>query len=426
MHSIARNTQSLCPVCLKKIDAYIYEKDSKMYMKKKCLDHGKFDTLVWEDTEENYLQWIEYGGNPADLNQNKALKTVNKGCPFDCGICSGHANDITSAALMTTNVCDINCPICFTKDKGQGRYMPSIKELLSIAENYKNTYSSEHLIEFCGGEPTVRDDLPHLASELRNMGFNHIQLNTNGLRISLEKEYLERLKDNGVSVIYLGFDGVSDDIYMKKYGRKMLDVKIKAIENCVELEIAVVLVPVIMKGVNTHSMNEILEVAKKYMPAVKAVHFQPISYFGNYPETPSNEDRITMPEVLREIEKQTKSEVKISDFRPGGCEHALCSFSAFYMMNNLGELKNLTTYSPRGEIENSAKNVIENNKKSWKYSKFKTLAIGGMHFQDVWNIDLERLRKCRICILNSDNNIIPLCAKYVTSIKDEKLYEGIS
>ena len=49
-----------------------------------------------------------------------------------------------------------------------------------------------------------------------------------------------------------------------------------------------------------------------------------------------------------------------------------------------------------------------------------------MHFQDVWNIDLERLRQCRICILGEDDSIIPLCAKYVTSTRGEKLYNGIS
>ena len=162
------------------------------------------------------------------------------------------------------------------------------------------------------------------------------------------------------------------------------------------------------------------------MPTVKAVYFQPVSYFGNYPETPSNDERITIPEVLRSLEAQTDGEVAKAHFKPGGAEHALCSFTAFYMPDKTGALKPMTRYSPRSIIEDSAAKVIAYNKKAWVYSPRKTLAIGGMHFQDIWNIDTQRLRKCRICILNTDGRIIPLCAKYVTGTDGRKLYDGIS
>ena len=419
-------TKSLCPVCLKKIDAFIYEKDNQVYMKKKCSRHGTFDTLIWQDTADAYKEWIKYGGVTLDEEKNSYPSDVIKGCPFDCGICRNHAKDITTAALMTTNICDVNCPICFTKDSRQARYMPSNDELLSIAENYRDTYSADHPIELCGGEPTVRDDLPELVKGLKELGFDHIQLNTNGIRIADDIDFLKSLKKSGLSVVYLGFDGTDENIYLKKYGREMYETKIKAVKNCSTVKIAVVLVPVVMPGINSSILGRIIEIAKENMPAVKSVYLQPVSYFGNYPFIPSDKDRITIPEVIRQLEKQTSGEISKKHFKPGGCEHPLCSFTAFYMKDRNGTLKALTSYSPRGVTEDSAEKVREHNKKAWKYSEANTLAVGGMHFQDVWNIDTDRLKKCRICILNEDGRIIPLCSKYVTSVKGEKLYDGIS
>ncbi|WP_176461640.1 radical SAM protein [Anaeromicrobium sediminis] len=426
INNVVRETKSLCPDCLKTIKASIYEKNGAMYMYKVCEEHGEFHTLVWEDTKENYLEWIEYGGEARDQNVNSNPRPTTHNCPHDCGICSDHVQNISTAALMTTNVCDVNCPICFTKDGQQGVYKPSNEELLNMASHYQDTFSSEHPIELCGGEPTTRDDLPELAKGLREMGFDHIQLNTNGIRISKDLDFLKALKESGVTVIYLGFDGFSDKVYEKKYGRKMLDVKLKAIENCKTAEIGVVLVPVVMKGVNDSSLGEIIEIAKKNMPTVRGVYFQPVSFFGNYPTAPSNDERITIPGVLSCLEEQTCGEVKKVHFMPAGSEHALCSFNALYALNKDNTLKAVTKYGPRGINEDSAKKVSEFNKRSWRYSKMKTLTIGGMHFQDVWNIDVERLRQCRLCIISEDERIIPLCTKYVTSTKGEKLYSGIS
>lgn len=426
MHSVLRKTQSLCPDCLKRIEAELLEKDGDVYMIKTCPDHGSFEVLVWEDSGGNYLQWIEDGGTAVDRKSNCRTRQSSAGCPYDCGICSNHANDISSAALMTSNVCDVNCPICFTKDASQDRYMPPLEDLLRIAASYKDSYSADHLIELCGGEPTIREDLPELTAELRKLGFNHIQLNTNGIRIAEDPVFLKRLKESGVTVVYLGFDGTDPEVYIRKYGRNLLETKLKAIRNCAEAKLAIVLVPVVIKGVNDHLLGEILEVARDNMPAVKGVYFQPVSYFGRYPGIPSNDERITIPQILRLLEEQTGGEIAQTHFNPGGSEHALCSFTSFYMADRKGRLKAITRSAPRGVTEDSARKVMEFNKKAWTWSKNRTLSVGGMHFQDVWNIDLERLRQCRVCILGEGKSIIPLCAKYVTSTKGKKLYSGIS
>jgi len=52
----------------------------------------------------------------------------------------------------------------------------------------------------------------------------------------------------------------------------------------------------------------------------------------------------------------------------------------------------------------------------------KSLAISGMAFQDVWNIDTARLKRCCIHVATPDSRLIPFCTYYLTSATGERLY----
>ena len=51
-----------------------------------------------------------------------------------------------------------------------------------------------------------------------------------------------RLRESGVTTAYLGFDALTEKPYFAKYGKPMLDIKKRAVENCAEAGLAVVLV----------------------------------------------------------------------------------------------------------------------------------------------------------------------------------------
>ena len=54
--------------------------------------------------------------------------------------------------------------------------------------------------------------------------------------------------------------------------------------------------------------------------------------------------------------------------------------------------------------------AFEKDKKSVGKFTWKTLMIGAMHFQDVYNYDIERVRRCVIHYATPDDRIIPFCA----------------
>lgn len=50
------------------------------------------------------------------------------------------------------------------------------------------------------------------------------------------------------------------------------------------------------------------------------------------------------------------------------------------------------------------------------------LCISGMAFQDAWNIDLERLRRCCIHVASETHGLVPFCAWYLTDTSGRTLY----
>jgi uncharacterized radical SAM superfamily Fe-S cluster-containing enzyme len=276
------------------------------------------------------------------------------------------------------------------------------------------------------------------------MGFKFIQLNTNGLKLK-DLDFVKDLKDAGLNSVFLQFDGLDGSIYSDLRGRNILDDKLKAIDNLKKVEIGTILVCTIVPGVNDSYLYDIVRFGVDNIPTIRGIHFQPVSYFGRIPSIPEDEDRITLPEVMDKLSKQSKGIIKIRDFKPPGCENAYCSFNANYIELD-GNLVHLGTSGKKSvkKIESGkegsirAKAFVERN---WalrqqrlnedKYSSFTELlkkietnrfSISAMGFQDVWNLDMDRLKDCCIHVVSRDGNLIPFCAYNLTSQYGRSFY----
>jgi len=432
------HTQSLCPICLQKLDAFIVEEDDKALMLKTCSDHGSFETVLWRSKTPMH-EWIRtkeraYIKNP--------LTNVDKGCPFDCGLCSAHRQHTCTALIEVTNRCNLNCRFCFADAMESQSKDPTLEQLRFQFESILKT-SGTCNIQLSGGEPTLRDDLADIVRMGIAFGFPFIQVNTNGIRIAKDEAYVKALKEAGLNSIFLQFDGVDDAIYENLRGKKLLDVKCKAIENCRKYGIGVVLVPTIVPHVNVDGIGEIIRFGISHSPTVRGVHFQPVSYFGRVPKAPRDEDRITLPEVMEQICEQTHSMISFKSMQPPGCENALCSFHGNYLIEE-GVLKPVTKRSccsseceKAEEGANKAKAFVARN---WSYQKQvpdaklsdwdvilnaiqnNAFSLSGMAFQDVWNVNLERIKDCCIHVSQTDGRLIPFCMYNLTNKDGESLY----
>jgi uncharacterized radical SAM superfamily Fe-S cluster-containing enzyme len=381
-------------------------------------------------------------------------RTVDKGCPFDCGLCAAHEQPPCSVLLEVTKRCNLHCAVCFA-DSGDGKAEDfSLEKIASLLERAMAAAGPCNL-QLSGGEPTLRDDLPEIIALARQKGFSFIQVNTNGLRLAGKAGYTESLRKAGLSTVFLQFDGTEDAIYSVLRGKALLREKTTAIDRCGESGLGVVLVPTLVPGVNTENIGSILRFAIERVPVVRGVHFQPVSYFGRFPCSGASRERITLPEVMEAIERQTAGLMKKADFLPPGTEHARCSFHGSFILMADGRLRctspALRSCCSTMEGNGGLQRTISTVARQWSAASPDTrfcqpgetaspdsalidldtflararscsLSVSCMAFQDVWNLDMERLRGCCISVLSPDGCLVPFCAYNLTSLSGETLY----
>ena len=463
--NVIKKTKSLCPECFQVVEANIFEEDGKVYLSKECSEHGRFTDIYWSDFElYKKVQKFSVIGEGVETPNTQC----DKGHPFDCGLCPQHKSHTALAIIDVTNRCNLRCPICFANAAAAGyTYEPSLDEIREMLITLRSQRPIPVMaLQLSGGEPTVRDDLPEIIKMAKKFGFRHVEVNSNGLRLAAEKGYCRKLMDAGVSTIYLQFDGVTREPYLTTRGVDLLDVKKRALQNCREdgLE-SVVLVPTVVKGVNDHQLGDIIQFAVSNFDVIRCINFQPISLTGRIDYEERMNMRITIPDCLKLIEKQTQGQINVSDFFPvpfvvpiakavGALRgrrypefttHEHCGMSTFVFIDGdkiipatrYGDLESLM--DDMNEVYRLAKTGSIRRAKlkmasSIKHVNFgflrkimlpvlsegtyealgnlmrKTLMIGIMHFMDPFNFDLERLERCCIHYVVPNGNIIPFCA----------------
>lgn len=446
-------TESVCPVCLQRIPARRVKTGDEVYLEKECPGHRSFRTLIWRGWPD-FENWGQAHEQATPVNPAHAER--EKGCPYDCGLCPDHRQHTCCVLMEVTSRCNLGCPVCFAS-AGTPSKEPDIAMIGSWFDAMMNS-GGPFNIQLSGGEPTMRDDLDEIIRLGRQKGFSFFQLNTNGIRIAEEPGYIRHLADAGLNCVFLQFDGLRDETYRKLRGRPLFELKKKAIAECEAADIGVVLVPTLAAGVNTQEAGDILQFALDHMPAVRGVHFQPISYFGRFEDMDAGM-RYTLPDLLRDIENQTEGRMKVSDFSPGNAENAYCSFSGNFMKMQDGTIRTLNSekncgcgaaHAQPGAASRKAQKFVA---RRWSSGRPKvrsadqktscccqtgslddflerieqyTLAVSCMTFMDAWNLDLERLRECYIHIISQKEkmNLVPFCAYNLTAADGRTLYRG--
>lgn len=436
-------TLGLCPECLRVLPAELLRREDGVYLEKQCPEHGPSRTVIWRGAP----LLDAWRRNKTPTPPAEPYSGQGRGCPWDCGLCARHRQRSCTVLVEVTERCNLRCPICFADAGSKAATDP---DLAALDDRLSRAFarSGPVPVQLSGGEPTMRDDLPEVVALARRIGFSHVQLNTNGLRLARKSDYAETLRDAGVSWVFLQFDGTEDAVYTRLRGRPLLKEKQTAIQACGRVGLGVVLVPTVVPGVNDHDLGGLIRFAAERVPTVRGVHFQPVSYFGRYPQPPGDEQRITLPEIMRGLEMQTNGRIRVEHLRPPGCEHERCSFHGNYLVRPDGSLSSIGPSSCCGPDytgrdfsgpESGARAAVDVVARQWSAPRpteeipaspddqgpgsldaflqqaRRTLAVTGMAFQDAWTLDLERLKGCCIHVAAPDGRLVPFCAWNLTS-----------
>ena len=160
-----RCTQSLCPLCLRRLDAfYAHSADGRtVELCKSCPEHGRFRVAVWQEPEANIPSAPAFAGwtrpKSPSYPQHPATE-LEEGCPFDCGLCPVHGQHTCTGLIEVTLRCNMACPLCYAS--AGTACPPSDPTLADIGQRLDalKRASGACNVQISNSEPTVRDDLP--------------------------------------------------------------------------------------------------------------------------------------------------------------------------------------------------------------------------------------------------------------------------
>lgn len=365
---LPRITQSLCPECVRVIEARIFEEGGKVWMEKTCPQHGYFRDLIYSDARL-YLKMDEWHFGDNQGVSNPAIPDASR-CPDQCGLCSMHTSHTVLSNVDLTNRCNLTCPICFANANAAGYlYEPTLEQVRRMLQALRNEKPvANRIVQFAGGEPTIYPHFFEAIKMAKEMGFSHVQCATNGIMFT-DLEFALKCKEAGLHTLYLQFDGVCEDTYLRCRGESLFEKKMQAIENVRKAGMKICFVPTIVKGLNDDQIGDILKLAIDNIDVVSAISFQPVSFTGRISRHELEAKRFTMADVAHAIHQQTGICDPYEDFFPLSC---VAPFSRF-----LGALRgeHIPTLSPNPHCSMGTYLFVDKNKKATPITQF--MDIGG-------------------------------------------------
>ena len=434
-------TRSICPECRRVIDAQILLRNNKVYMRKRCPDHGTFEGLVYGDAQAytSAARFNKPGTIPLEFSTE-----IKDGCPHDCGLCPDHQQHACLGIIEVNSACNMACPLCFA-NAGAG-FNLTLEEVEGILDHLIVTEGNPEVVQFSGGEPSIHPQIIPMMQAAKDRHIKYVMLNTNGKRIADDDEFLAQLNQVRPA-IYFQFDGFERNTYEVIRGEPdILPQKLRALDRLAEIGLGVVLVPAIDPNVNLHEVGAIVKFAIKH-PAVHGINFQPAFMSGRHGQHNPME-RLTIPDILRAMEAQTAGMFAVSDFVPVPCCFPTCNSVTYALIDGetvlplprvlnvedyLDYITNRVVPDLAGEIKQaleglwSSSAVVGSDKMAQQFAiscaacglpdgldlgafAKSVFMIMLQDFMDPWTFNQKNLMKCCKEILLPDGKQIPFCA----------------
>lgn len=429
-------TLSLCPECLKRVDAKIVFQDEKVYMLKRCKEHGHSKVLIADDVA--YYKNIRNYNKPSETPYRFNTAT-DYGCPYDCGLCTDHEQHSCLTVVEVTDRCNLTCPTCYAGSSpsyGRHRTLDEVKKMLdTIVENEREP----DVVQISGGEPTIHPQFFEILDYAKSLPIRHLMLNTNGIKIANDFEFASRLAEYMPDFeVYLQFDSFRNEVLQQMRGADLLKIREQALDHLNQLNLSTTLVVTLQKGLNDDELGKTIEFALKQR-CVRGVTFQPTQIAGRLENFDVNEDRITLTEVRRKILEQS-GVFNADDLIPVPCNPDALVMG--YALKLGGEVFPLTRYLNPADLLDNSKNTIVYEQDEHLHGKMLELFSTGnsvdkateklhsilcclpkieapslsydnlfriiiMQFVDAHNFDVRAIKKSCVHIVNKDNKIIP-------------------
>jgi uncharacterized radical SAM superfamily Fe-S cluster-containing enzyme len=445
-------TKSICPICKVVVDAEVNIRDDKVYLRKTCRAHGRFEALVYGDAQM-YLDYTRFN-KPGVLPLQFQTEIVD-GCPSDCGLCPQHKQHACLGLIEVNTHCNLDCPICFADSGHQpDGYAITLEQCERMLDAFVAAEGEPEVLMFSGGEPTIHKQILEFVDAAQARPIGAVILNTNGIRLATDRRFVDELAARsgpGRHVgIYLQFDGFEERTHREIRGRDLREIKRRALNNCAEAGLTVTLVAAVERGLNDHELGAIIRYGIEH-PAVRSVAFQPVTHAGRHVQFDPM-TRLTNSDVVHAITAQLPEWFTATDFFPVPCCFPTCRSITYLLTDGSSVLPIPRLLDIEDYLDYVTNRVVpdlriqEALEKLWSASAFMgtettadrlsriaealdcagtcgidlpdalarltdtAFAIVIQDFQDPYTLNVKQLMKCCVEEITPDGRLIPFCA----------------
>ena len=265
------------------------------------------------------------------------------------------SNTPASRLVEICDYCNLRCPVCYAASGPERQQFRDLKQIEKMLDAVVRNEGHPDVVQLSGGEPTMHPDFFTIVEMAKSRPIRHLMVNTNGVRIAQEEDFVKRLADVREDFeVYLQFDSFEREPLMQLRGADLRRVRVDALEKLNRYNISTNLVVTLKKGLNDHEIGKTIDFAIA-QPCVRGVTFQPIQDAGRLENFNPATDRLTLTEVRRKILEQTNV------FRPEDVIPVPChpdSLAMAYALKLAGKVVPLTSMIPPEVLINGAANTI--------------------------------------------------------------------
>ena len=317
--------QGMCRQCGDLVPARVLEEDGAVFQERLCPRCGPARARL-ADRVEWYLERMQ---TPTTCRPPRDAGPISRGCPHDCGPCALHANACHLPVFSITNVCDMECPVCFTYNRADRPWFMPREELARRLDRVIEQSGPLDLVNLTGGEPTRHAGLLELVRECRRPEVGRVTVNSNGLTLAERPDLCDELAGAGAYVI-LSFDTFSPERSQVIHGRDTVDAKLAALENLQRAGVGTTLLHVMIRGVNDDEAGGLLELADAHS-VVRSITVQTMTYTGRGGGRFAPREPMPLDGAAKAFEVHTGGRVRARDFVPHPGAHPLCYSVAYYL-----------------------------------------------------------------------------------------------
>lgn len=329
-----RELRSLCPVCAEetrnavlsgsldksvlcgehpaRIVARLVERDGEIRVEKDCPKHGHFEDLISIDPE--FLRTIErrFPGRQPEAPWSRLRNHGSSSIKY------GRGSVLT---VDLTNRCNMMCEPCFM-DANQVGYVHelTLSDIHKILDDALTVEPRCQLsVQFSGGEPTLSAHFLDAIRYAREKGYFCVQCASNGIAFAQDPALCFQAKAAGLRLVYLQFDGTTNQAYRGRRVSNLFSVKQVAIDNLHRAGIDVVLVATVVKEGNDDQVGAIVQFAIDNADKITVVSFQPISFTGRERHVTAEErraQRYTLSHLVHDVQEQLGATEPLRDWFP--------------------------------------------------------------------------------------------------------------